>query len=227
MTVTAYLPNGFTQFLAEIGIANTELGLMLLDDNAGFDAAHATIDEVSNGTSATVTFSIADPGKVNWTGHGLSDSQIVSFATTGALPGEIDAPSWYYVVNADTNDFEIEETVGGGALEFTGAGTGTHTAFTAGAYEVSGNGWPAGGPSLENVAVSTDDTKDALIDADDVEINASGGTIGTAYAHAIYDKISKRHLKYVDYGEPWKAGDTLPFKVIFPDGVLRLNHPDS
>jgi len=76
-------------------------------------------------TSANVTFTNATD-KVNYNSHPYSDGDIVRFSNTGgALPAEISADTNYYVVNAGANDFEIEESVGGGTLDFTDDGTGT------------------------------------------------------------------------------------------------------
>lgn len=66
----------------------------------------------------------------------------------------------------------------------------THTTKSAvdntGAYEVYGNGWTQGGENLTSVAVSTVTTNDAMLDAADVQITATGGSIGPADAALVY-----------------------------------------
>lgn len=86
---------------------------------------------------STVTLTIASPGKVNWTSHGLSNGYPVNIATTGALPTGLTAGKVYYVRNAGANDFELSATPSGTSINFTGSQSGTHTA-TAGFVSQSG-----------------------------------------------------------------------------------------
>ncbi len=91
-----------------------------------------------------------------------------------------------------------------------------------GAKEVSGNGWPAGGPTLANVAVTQVTTNDAMIDADDVSQTATGGSIGPAYAALIYDSTSNKPLWYLDFGQAQSAGTTTDFKIVWDaTGLLK------
>jgi len=90
----------------------------------------------------TVTLTIATPGVVNWTAHGLADGQPISFATTGTLPTGLVAGTTYYVKTPLANSFNVAATPGGAAIAFSGAQSGTQTAsdpgtvFTAGATQV-------------------------------------------------------------------------------------------
>lgn len=81
--------------------------------------------------NSTVTITIATPGVVTWTAHGLVAGDPVTFKTTGALPTGITADSTYYVIatglTADT--FRISATVGGAAVNTSGTQSGTHTAY--------------------------------------------------------------------------------------------------
>jgi hypothetical protein len=199
---------------------------LLLDNNASFDATDTTIDQVTNGTSgnAPVTISIASPGVVTWNGHGLSDGDMVLLTTTGALPTGLTAGGVYFVVNSDTNTFQLEATVGGGAINTSGGQSGVHTAFHIGDYEVSGNGWTPGGETLDNVAATTVTTNDANLGSDDEEVIATGGDIGPAYANAFYDALTGKVLKYVDYGQAWTAGETTPFKLRILSGLFNLDY---
>lgn len=77
---------------------------------------------------ATVTISVASPGEITWTAHGLPANAAVKFTTTGALPTGITAGTEYYVktvVDADT--FTITATPGGSAINTSGTQSGTHT----------------------------------------------------------------------------------------------------
>ena len=97
-----------------------------------------------------------------------------------------------------------------------------------GAYEVSGNGWPVGGPLMTNVTFTTTAIDDALandciIDADDVIENATGGTIGPAYNAVAIDSSTGKPLFFVSFGQMQVAGDTTPFKVVWPtNGIFNF-----
>jgi hypothetical protein len=78
--------------------------------------------------TSTVTMTIAAPGVVSWTAHGLSNGDGVKFTTTGALPTGLTAGTTYYVVSASTDAFSVAETPGGAAITTSGSQSGTHTA---------------------------------------------------------------------------------------------------
>ncbi len=69
---------------------------------AGIRAAHYGV----------VTISIASPGVVSWTAHGLIAGNPVTFATTGALPTGLTAGTLYYVSSASltSNSFVVADT---------------------------------------------------------------------------------------------------------------------
>lgn len=77
---------------------------------------------------STVTMTIAAPGVVSWTAHGLSAGDPVSFATTGALPTGLVPGTTYYVVSTNANSFSVAASLGGSAIATTGSQSGTHTA---------------------------------------------------------------------------------------------------
>lgn len=81
------------------------------------------------GEESEVTISNAEPAVVSWVGHGLTAGAPVYFSTTGALPTGLTAGTVYYVVSPTADSFSVAATVGGAAIETTGAGTGTHTAY--------------------------------------------------------------------------------------------------
>jgi hypothetical protein len=80
------------------------------------------------GVESTVTISSATPGVVTWTAHGLANGTPVTFSTTGALPAPLVPGVTYFVVGATTDAFNVEATIGGGAIDTTNAGSGTHIA---------------------------------------------------------------------------------------------------
>ena len=76
---------------------------------------------------STVTMTIATPGVITWTAHGLAANDPIAFVTTGALPTGIVAGTTYYVNNITTNTFEISATAGGTSIATTGTQSGVHT----------------------------------------------------------------------------------------------------
>ena len=113
-------------------------------------------------------------------------------------------------------------------LNATATFTAAHTALTsvnnAGAYQVSGNGWTAGGETLASVAVTVVDTNDAMLDANDITKTASGGSIGPAYSAVVYDDTdaSDAPLWFIDFGGAKEAGDGTDFKIVWnASGIYR------
>lgn len=80
-------------------------------------------------TKSTCTITIASPGVVTNTAHGLAADTPISFTTTGALPTGITANLIYYVsatgLTADT--FQFSTTIGGASVNTSGTQSGTHT----------------------------------------------------------------------------------------------------
>lgn len=81
----------------------------------------------SRDSGTTFTTDYATNDKLSATSHGLSNNDRVTVSSSGTLPAGLDAATVYYVVNATTNDFEVSTSQGGGAVELTGDGGGTHT----------------------------------------------------------------------------------------------------
>ena len=80
------------------------------------------------GRAATITMTIAAPGVVTWTDHGLGAGSSVVF-TTGALPTGITSGTRYYVIatGLTTSAFQVSTTEGGSAVTTTGSQSGVHT----------------------------------------------------------------------------------------------------
>jgi hypothetical protein len=78
--------------------------------------------------AATVTISIANPGVITWTAHGLTNDTPVVFTATGALPSGIVAGQRYFIKNAAVNTFQLCSKVGGTEIITTGSQSGIHTA---------------------------------------------------------------------------------------------------
>jgi hypothetical protein len=212
VSITPY--NHTTKLLQNKEVSFTALYLKLLSNSASFTASHTSEEQVDNGSKSTVTMTIASPGVITWNSHGLSNGALVMLLTTGALPTGLTAGTWYYVVGATTNTFQLSATSGGSAINTSGSQSGVHTAYAGGSYEVSGNGWTPGGENFANVTSATSTTNDATLDADDISKTASGGSIGPAYKGLIYDKSTMKPLMFVDFGQAEEAGDTTDFKFL-------------
>ncbi len=81
--------------------------------------------------NSTVTFGVGAGTTINWTGHGLSNGDSITLATTGGLPVGLTAGVTYLVLVVDANSFH--PTLYDGALITTsGSATGTNTAYVTG-----------------------------------------------------------------------------------------------
>lgn len=87
-------------------------------------------DDAPPAKTSTVTISVATPGVVSWTAHGLEAGTAVKLSTTGALPTGLVAGTTYYVTAPTTDSFNVAATPGGAAINTTGSSTGIHTAVT-------------------------------------------------------------------------------------------------
>ena len=80
--------------------------------------------------ASTVTISIAAPGVVTWTNHGLSVNDTIRFTTTGALPTGLAINTTYYVKTVlSANTFTVSTSAGGAAVTTSGTQSGTQTAL--------------------------------------------------------------------------------------------------
>lgn len=88
-------------------------------------------DDAPAPKSFAATITVASPGVVTWTAHGLAVNTPVVFTTTGALPTGLTAGTTYYVktvLSADT--FTVSATAGGTVINTSSTQSGTHTATT-------------------------------------------------------------------------------------------------
>jgi hypothetical protein len=96
--------------------------------DADTDTKEVTIDLPY--IASTVTISIAAPGVVTWTGHGLSVNDTIRFTTTGALPTGLAINTTYYVKTVlSANTFTVSASAGGAAITTSGTQSGTQTAL--------------------------------------------------------------------------------------------------
>lgn len=92
--------------------------------------------------ASTVTITIATPGVVSWTAHGLFAGCPVVFTTTGALPTGLTAGTTYYVISAGlaADSFRVSTVAGGSAVNTSGTQSGVHTATNSSRLTVP-TGW--------------------------------------------------------------------------------------
>jgi len=94
------------------------LGVLLTDIDVESDLGLGT------GTTCTAD---ASTDTITATAHGLSNNDVVLFTNSGgALPGGLSTNTIYYVISAATDTFQVSTSLGGGAVDITDAGTGTH-----------------------------------------------------------------------------------------------------
>lgn len=78
----------------------------------------------------------------------------------------------------------------------------------------SGTGYTTGGATLAGVAVTTVTTNDAMFDANDVSITASGGSIAAAFGILYNDTdANDPPVAFIDFGGTITAPDGVPFVV--------------
>ena len=115
---------------------DTDLALVRLTSTGALDTSFDTDGKVTKGVgtlvsnpSSAVTISVANPGVITWTSHGLAANTPLTFTTTGTLPTGLSTGTTYYVKTVLTgNTFSVSTTPGGAAVATTTAGSGTHTA---------------------------------------------------------------------------------------------------
>lgn len=64
---------------------------------------------------------------ITLTSHGYEESEPVRFTSSGTLPSPLVAGTVYFIKNKTTNTFQLSATLGGGVINLTTTGTGTHT----------------------------------------------------------------------------------------------------
>jgi ribosomal silencing factor RsfS len=91
-------------------------------------------------TAATAITSLdATANTLTKASHGMANGTVVRLTTTDTLPTGFALATDYYVVTTTTNTFQLETSVGNGAISFSG-GTGTHSFQTAISFTGTGTG---------------------------------------------------------------------------------------
>lgn len=90
---------------------------------------------VNHYSTSTVTVTIATPGVMTWTAHGLVSGQRLQLTTTGALPTGLSINTTYWVTVIDSNTFNLSTSLANAQtatfIATTGTQSGVHTAVVA------------------------------------------------------------------------------------------------
>lgn len=95
---------------------------------------------------------------------------------------------------------------------------------SAGANDVDGFGWPAGGQTLTGVAGSIVNTNDGKLGADNIAVGAVGGDIGPAFYGVIIDDDDVP-LWNIDLGGSQTAASGNDFNVDLSAGIGIIRSP--
>lgn len=109
-------------------IGDATSGATLRANNDTADLFALWWSNISRFGSAGCTIPVASPVTITSSGHGLSVNQRVTFTTSGTLPTGLSLSTSYYVLAAGltATTFRVSATVGGAAINTTGAGVGSH-----------------------------------------------------------------------------------------------------
>jgi len=75
----------------------------------------------------TANFTAATTDIITSAAHGLVNGNKVVLTTTDTLPAGLSTGTVYYVIDVTTNTFKLSTQRGGGPVDITDTGTGTHT----------------------------------------------------------------------------------------------------
>ena len=115
-------------FIKVSSVTVTTTAAPVYSGNYAWASAHGKVESTATYAYPTITVTIASPGVVTYTAHGMLANAPLSFATTGALPTGLVAGTTYYVktvVSVDT--FTVSATAGGAAINTSGSQSGTHS----------------------------------------------------------------------------------------------------
>jgi hypothetical protein len=129
-------PRSFTRGATYVDVTYyVPVGPMQFATNSNNVPSTVTFDGVNtygfgfwSGTPVALTFTVAT-SIATLNAHGFANGTRVMFQTEGVLPTGLTAATPYFVVNATTNTFQLEATVGGGVITLSGTPSGTHYVY--------------------------------------------------------------------------------------------------
>ena len=106
---------------------------------------------------------------------------------------------------------------------YTFDATETNMSGVASAEMVWGNGWDSEGEPIPSAAITVVNTNEAMLDATDISVTATGGNIGPASGAIIYETGGAGiPLFYIDFQGSETAGVGTPFNVNWnASGIAR------
>ena len=130
-----------------------------------------------------LTFSPTDvdisTDKLTIVNHGLSSGQLVTFSSTGTLPGGLSASDIYYAIPS-SNDVISLTDLSGSPIDLTSQGTGTHSIIESDPFEItiSNNAlFTAVGNTItatnKNLVILPSDTRAVVINSSDIVMSNS------------------------------------------------------
>ncbi len=162
-TIALITPPGI---IAPYGGASAPTGWLLCDGSAVSRSTYSSLFAIVAPTIGTVTVTIAAPGVMTKTTHGLATGDALYLTTTGALPTGLSANTRYWITKIDANTFKLATSLANALaatnITTTGSQSGTHTA-TQCPYGVGNGSTTFNLPSLSGVlAVGKDQTNSAV-----------------------------------------------------------------
>lgn len=130
--------------------------------------------------SQTATVTIASPGVVTATAHGLVAGDRISFITTGGLPSGISIGIIYYVLATSlaTDTFEFALSPAGTAVFTTGSQSGVHTIYKMGACGVGDGSSTFSLPNMcGKVPVGLGSTNNIILSFEPGAVDTSGDAV--------------------------------------------------
>ena len=187
-----------SNFVSMLSIGGGGYGTLIYGDTQTiWDPFGTTVN-----TSSIVTVSIASPGVVTWTNHGLTTDDAIKFTLSGggALPTGLSANTPYYVIPVDANTFRlcgpstVTGSISGTTLTVSAVSSGTlavgdfinGAGVTGGTYITAlGTGSGGVGTYTVNTSQTVSSTTITAIGKNKTAINTSGSSSPTITASQI------------------------------------------
>ena len=126
-------PLGFTGEIKLWGIQAPPAGWLVCDGSALNRQTYGDLFRTLNPFLGNPTITIATPGVVTLTSHGLSTGDTIYLTTSGALPTGLTSNTIYYVVKVTADTFSLATTRAnadaGTKIATSGSQSGTHNLF--------------------------------------------------------------------------------------------------
>lgn len=180
--------------------------------------------------TALTSISHASPGVVTLNSHGLSNGDALVLSTDGTLPDPLVVGTVYYVVNKDTNTFQLATTVGGTAIDTTTDGSGNHSMTYFYTAVPTTDQWQFGQFGNNVVAVQSNTSPQVCNITSDTAFSNLGGSPPTARYVSVVGRFlvlaglasnpTRVHWSDLDDITTWTAGTGFANFVDLPDGGI-------